>query len=248
MARFSPRRLMLWLAAAVVAVAVLVVGGTFVYIHFIEGPAPAPLSLRSSPAGHGSSASAAATSGTGTGTGTTSAGSVPGRWDVSSGSVVGYRVNEVLFGQNNVAVGRTSKISGDITIAGGSVTGGHFTVQMATVKSDQSERDVQFNGRIMETDRYPAGTLTLTRPIALGSLPADGAIKTYAAAGNLTLHGRTRPVTFRLSAERTAAGIAVSGSIPVKFADYSIENPSFGSMVTTQNHGLLEFLLKFRHA
>jgi len=37
----------------------------------------------------------------------------------------------------------------------------------------------------------------------------------------------------------------MSGSIPVKFADWSIPNPSFGSFVTTQNHGSLEFLLTF---
>jgi hypothetical protein len=30
------------------------------------------------------------------------------------------------------------------------VTAGSFTVQMATIKSDQAERDVQFNGRIMD--------------------------------------------------------------------------------------------------
>ena len=58
------------------------------------------------------------------------------------------------------------------------------------------------------------------------------------------LHGHTRPVTFALQAERTAAGIEVSGSIPIVFADWDIANPSFG-FVTTQNHGLLEFLIKF---
>jgi hypothetical protein len=36
----------------------------------------------------------------------------------------------------------------------------------------------------------------------------------------------------------------VSGSIPVLFADWGIPNPSFAGLVTTQNHGLLEFLLK----
>jgi len=51
-----------------------------------------------------------------------------------------------------------------------------------------------------------------------------------------------------LSAERTTSGIKISGSIPIKFANWSIPNPSFGSFVTTDNHGLLEFLLKFTKA
>jgi len=70
-------------------------------------------------------------------------------------------------------------------------------------------------------------------------------VKVYRATGDLTLHGHTRPVTFSLQAERTSAGIEVSGSIPVIFADWDIPNPSFAGFVTTQNHGLLEFLIKF---
>ena len=44
---------------------------------------------------------------------------------------------------------------------------------------------------------------------------------------------------------RLKGKIEISGSIPVKFADYGIGNPSFGSFVTTEDHGVLEFLLDF---
>jgi len=240
MARAHPRRWQLWLLGAVVVVAALIFGGTFVYIHFIEGTAPAPLSLRGTASATPSTSAAGSTG--------AAAGPVAGQWTVGAGSLVGYRVKEVLFGQDNIAVGRTSHVTGDLTIKGSTVTAGRFTVQMATITSDQSQRDVQFRGRIMDTSAYPTGTLTLTRPIALGTLPADGVIKTYPAAGDLTLHGHTRPVTFTVSAERTSAGIEVSGSIPVLFASWDIPNPSFGSVITTQNHGELEFLLKFRRA
>jgi polyisoprenoid-binding protein YceI len=231
MARLRRGRLRWWLLGGLVVLVAAVAGGTWLYIHVIEGPAPAPLSLKS---GHGSAAPASA--------GTAA---VAGTWRVSSGSIVGYRVNEVLAGQNNVAVGRTSDVTGSLTIRGSSVTAASFSVPMDTIKSDQSQRDAQFNGRIMETSTYPRGTLTLTAPIDLGALPAAGVIRTYHAAADLTLHGHTRKVTFPLTAERTAPGIEVSGSIPILFADWDISNPSFGSFVTTQNHGLLEFLIKF---
>jgi len=42
--------------------------------------------------------------------------------------VAGYRVKEVLLGQNNIAVGRTSHIKGDLTIKGTTVTAAAFTV------------------------------------------------------------------------------------------------------------------------
>ena len=82
--------------------------------------------------------------------------------------MVGYRVNEVLFGQNNVAVGRTNAVTGSITVDGTSVGSASFTAQMADVHSDQSERDGQFDGRIMEVFAVPHGHL---RPHLTTDLP-----------------------------------------------------------------------------
>lgn len=239
MVRVRPRRLALWLIRGTVAVAVLAFGGAFVYIHFISGSAPAPLGLKAGGSAPASTASAPASAAAHTT-------ALSGIWRVASGSVVGYRVKEVLMGQNNIAVGRTHSISGTLTISGTRVTAGQFTVQTATVKSDESERDVQFNGRIMETSTYPTGTLRLTGPISLAPVPAAGVVQAYHATTDLTLHGHTRPLSFALSAERAGAGLEVSGTIPVVFADYDVGNPSFGSFVTTGQSGTLEFLVRFR--
>ncbi len=240
MARLRPGRMIRWIVGAAIVLVLLAVGGAFIYIHFISGPAPAPLSLKSTPAApSGPSATAAATQPA------SRSGPLAGGWRVAAGSIVGYRVSEVLAGQNNVAVGRTSEVTGTMTIKGSTVTAASFTVPMATIHSDESERDAQFNGRIMDTAAYPAATLKLTSPISLAPVPAAGVIRTYHATASLTMHGHTRPVTFPLSAERTSAGIEVSGSIPVLFADWNIANPSFAGFVTTQNHGELEFLVKF---
>jgi polyisoprenoid-binding protein YceI len=221
-------------AAAVVVV--FAVGGPFVYIHFIEGPAPAQLGLSDS-ASPGATAS-------GAGSGQAAAATpLPGTWTVAAGSRAGYRVNEVLLGQDNVAVGRTNSVAGHLTIRRTTVTAGTFTVKMDTIRSDRSRRDAQFDGRIMDVATYPTGTFTLTRSIALAPVPTSGKARTYQATGNLTLHGRTQQVTFGLKAERTATQIRASGSIPITFADWGIPNPSFGSFVTTENHGVMEFLL-----
>ena len=55
-------------------------------------------------------------------------------------------------------------------------------------------------------------------------------------------------MSFPLTAERKGARIEVAGQIPVLFSDYNIQNPSFTGFVTTQDHGLLEFLLVFSKA
>src|ERR1022692_67278 len=244
MARSGRRRLLVWVAAGLAAIVVAVVGGTYLYIHVIEGPAPAPLSLPGKTTSSPASATPGASSSASPSTATTTDSALTGTWQVQSGSQVGYRVNEVLAGQNNIAVGRTSTISGSMTIGGKQVTAATFTVQMATIKSDQSQRDAQFNGRIMDTSVYPTGVLKLTSPITLGTLPGAGVIKSYTATADLTMHGRTRQVTFTLKAERVGASIEVNGSIPILFADWNIANPSFAGFVTTQNHVLLEFLIK----
>lgn len=172
--------------------------------------------------------------------------SVDGTWNVTSGSSAGYRVKETLFGQSTTAVGRTSQVTGSITISGTQVAAGELSVDMTTVSSGQSQRDSQFQGRIMDTATYPTATFTLSQPIQLGSLPSTGTTVTETATGKLTLHGTTKTVTFQLEARRGAT-IAVSGSIPIVFSDYSISNPS-GGPATTGSTGTLEFLLNFSHS
>jgi polyisoprenoid-binding protein YceI len=238
-----------WLIAGIIVVVVLAVGGPFLYIHFFNGSTPAALTLPTA----SSSASTSSSPGGPATASTAASGSLAGTYSVGYGSAVGYRVNEVLVGQSTTAVGRTSSVTGHLTIAGTTATAATFSVPMDTVLSDKSQRNAQFDGRIMDVAQYPIGTFTLTHPIDLAPLPATGVIKSYTATGKLTLHGATRTVTFTLTAERSTAKdggtqIEVAGDIPVLFSDYNIQNPSVGGFVTTQDHGLLEFLLVFSKA
>jgi len=247
-----PRHWLRWLIGAIVVLVVLGVGGPFIYIHFFNGSTPAALSLPTASSSASSSPGGTATGGTGTAN-TEASGSLAGTYSVGSGSVVGYRVNEVLLGQSTTAVGRTTTVTGHLTIVGSTATAAAFSVPMDTVHSDKSERDGQFDGRIMDVSQYPTGTFALTSPIDLAPLPATGVIKSYTATGKLMLHGVTRAVTFTLTAERSTAKdggtqIEVVGDIPVLFSDYNVQNPSVGGFVTTQDHGLLEFLLVFSKA
>jgi polyisoprenoid-binding protein YceI len=239
-----------WVLAGVVAVAVVVVGVPFVYIHFIEGSPPAPLHLAAetptstTTVADGTSSSSSSTP---TGASGTGAVSVDGVWNVTSGSQAGYRIQETLFGQSNTAVGRTSAVTGSMTISGTTVERGSFSVDLTKVTSDQSQRDHQFQGRIMDTASFPTATFTLTRPVRLGSLPSDGVEITETVTGNLTMHGVTRPVTFQVTARRSGSTIQAVGSIPITFADWNISNPS-GGPATTEDHGILEFLINFTHS
>ena len=214
-------------------------GVPFAYIHFFAGGQPAALSLPAA----GSSASAASG-----GTTVSGGGSVVGTWKATTGSQAGYRVSEVLLGQKTTAVGRTSSVAGTMTISGTTLTATTIDVDLRTVKSDKSQRDAQFQGRLMDTATYPTAVFTLTGPVDLAPLPAVGVDRSYTAKGTLSMHGQTHPVVLKLTAERSGAQVEVAGSIQITFATWGIANPSFGSFVTTGNTGTMEYLLVFTHA
>jgi polyisoprenoid-binding protein YceI len=232
------RRKSTYLIGVPVIVILAVVVAPFVYIHFIEGPAPKKFALTKPTAGASTGSTAAS------GRATVS---VDGAWKITAGSQAGYRVKETLFGQSNTAAGRTTSVKGTLTINATTVPAADFTVDLTTVKSDQARRDAQFQGRIMDTATFPTATFKLTKPIALTNVPPNLTPVKATATGDLTLHGKTKSVTFELQAQRNGDKIEVSGSIPVTFTDYGIDNPS-GGPATTEDHGELEFHLFFTRA
>jgi polyisoprenoid-binding protein YceI len=237
-----------WVLGAVVGIAIAIPAGTWVYIHVIQDDPPPPLTLDTAASGQVTTTTGVVSSPT-TLAGPTATPSAPPAagaetWRPTPASILGYRVKEVLFGQSNDAVGRTSGITGSMTINGASVSAVELNVDMKSVKSDNGQRDGQFQGRIMNTTAFPTATFKLTQPLTLSAVPTDNAIVDAKATGTLTMHGVTKPVTFDLKAQRDGADIKVNGSIPIVFADYNIANPSAGP-ATTEDHGVIEFLVVF---
>jgi polyisoprenoid-binding protein YceI len=218
-------------------VVILAVGGPFVYIHLIEGPAPAKLSLPTTATRSGKSTAGAVT------TEGSTRDTPAGTWRVAAGSVAGYRVQEILIGQHSTAVGRTARISGSIMISGSTIVSGTVVVDMASVKSDQSERNAQFDGRIMDVSQYPTATLRLTDPIELGAVSPNGLTHRYRETGSLTMHGVTSRVSFPVEADWTSGSIEALADVPIEFSRWDISNPSVGGFVTTASSGTLEVLL-----
>ena len=234
-----------WLILIPVVALVALVGGPWVYINLIRDDPPARLTLddatTTTTAGDGDvdgTGSTTTTAGVGTSEG------IEGAWSVSTGSQAGYRVKEVLFGQDSEAVGRTTGVTGTMDISGTTVTTTEVVVDMTTVASDEDRRDGQFHGRIMDTATFPTATFTLSEPIDLGSVPADGDVVNHTVTGDLTLRGVTNPVTFELTARRNGATIEANGSIAVDFDDFQIPDAS-GGPASVGRDGELELLLVF---
>lgn len=217
--------------AVIAAVLLVTVVGPFLYFNVIKDDAPERLSLDD-----------IETDGSDTTDG--AADGIEGAWSVTGDSVVGYRIEETLFGQSAEAAGRSEGVTGELTIEGTTVTEASFEVDMTTFESDASQRDGQFEGRIMEVDEFPTATFVLTEPIELGAVPELGEQITTTATGDLTLHGVTREITIDLAARLDGSTFAVDGTTTVTFSDYGIDDPS-GGPASVGDDGELEVLLVF---
>ncbi|MBO1752580.1 YceI family protein [Actinotalea sp. BY-33] len=228
---------------AVLAIAGVVLGGTAIYASIQNDRAPEELALSEQDDaadgadGGGSDEAAAAADET---TPPTEAGDLAGTWTVAEGSQAGYRVDEVLNGQDVTVVGRTEDVEGEVVIDGTDLAAADVTVSMTTITTDSSSRDGQFLS-ILRTAEFPTATFTLTEPVDISAIA--GGSTSVQAEGELTIAGETAPVVVDLEAQTTASGVEVSGTIPVTFADYGVEAPDLG-FVKVEDTGTVEMLLQ----
>lgn len=169
-----------------------------------------------------------------------------GDWTVGASSFAGYRVDEVLNGVNVTVTGRTSDVSGSLAVDKLTLTAATVTVKVATIATDEPNRDDYFRDTALQTDQYPEATFVLSEPVSVQQ-PTAGTAQTVKATGTLTLHGVSKTVTADLQLGLNGDGGQLSGSIPITFADYGVTAPSLG-FVTVEKTGSVEFLLNLQKA
>jgi polyisoprenoid-binding protein YceI len=208
-------------AVALVALAVLAVG-----LAIKLQPVPPPLAL---PAGRAS----------------VPTGPIDGTWEVTAGSVAGFRVRESTLGMANDVVGRTNGVTGAIVVSGGRVTAAALRIDLTTIKVN-GKTQAQF-AKSLDAARHPVATFTLAHPVTAGSALTAGAVVTLTATGRLTMHGASRLETFTISARRDGAVLQMVGSLPVSFSAWGISTPAgYGFLGSLASNGAAEFLVVLR--
>ena len=139
-------------------------------------------------------------------------------------------------------------MTGTLTVAGDGVTAAEIEVDLTTLESDRGQRDNALRTRGLESESFPTATFRLTEPVALPPGMADGDRASAAAAGELTIHGVTKPATIELQAELQADTAVVVGSAPVALADFDIDPPTGLSVLSIDGEGTFEFQLFFTKA
>jgi polyisoprenoid-binding protein YceI len=181
---------------------------------------------------------------------------VDGRWVVVSEepTQAGFRITEKFAGgtANNTAVGRTSTVTGDLIIAGTTVSEGQFVVDMTSIEYSDTPPGFDVGNRKralanvgIETGKFPEASFKLTEPIDFGEVPADNQQIEAEATGELTLHGVTKEITFTVDAKLDGADLTVvsHSPVPVSLGDYEIEPPVVGPVAEVSDDGAFEFLL-----
>ena len=246
----SRSRVIIALGAVALAIGI---GGFIVYDQVLRGDSAAALTLPTASSTTASTAPAASTAaGTSAAPAVSSGGSVAGTWTVAADSVAGYRVREQLANlpAESDAVGRTSQITGSITLAtSGStttLTAAALTVDTTSISSDKSQRDNRLRNEGLQTNQYPTATFTLTKPVEVPAAALAGTASDVTLTGDLTLHGVTKSVEIPAKAQLVNGTIQVAGSISFPLSDYSITAPNIGGfIVSIADTGTLEFLVNF---
>jgi len=168
--------------------------------------------------------------------------------DSASGSYVGFRIDEELSTiGSTTAVGRTPEVTGEITIEGSTLTEATFEADMTAITTNESRRDDRVQSAL-ETSQFPTATFVLTEPVDLGAGAETGQPVSVTAAGELTIHGVTRPVDIALDAQRTGSTVVVVGQLETVFADYGVEAPTAPIVVSVEDRGIIEVQLLFARA
>lgn len=162
------------------------------------------------------------------------------------GNEVRYRVREQLVGVDlpNDAVGATSDVSGGIAFdASGKLVpaSSRFVVNVGTLKSDRDRRDGYVRGRILETSQFPTVELAPTALLGLTlPTPASGS-KTFQVAGNLTVHGVTKPTTWTVDAKFDGGRVTGTAATTFLFSDFGLIQPRVPVVLSVADSIKLEY-------
>jgi polyisoprenoid-binding protein YceI len=162
------------------------------------------------------------------------------------GNAARYLVTEQLADQPfpSDAVGETSDVSGVIVLgADGAVVsdGSRFEVDLRTLQSDSSRRDNFIQGNTLQTSTYPLAEFVPTEAIGLPiPLPTGGEVA-FQLAGDLTLHGVTRPATWDVSARVEGQSLIGTARTSVTFTDFGMTAPRVFVVLSVDETIRLEF-------
>lgn len=167
------------------------------------------------------------------------------RFEDATSSFVGFRIEEELATVGaTTAVGRTPVVDGSFSLSGTTISETIIEADMTGIVTNTSRRDRAVQ-RALDTGAFPTATFTLTAPIDLGSIPAEGESMSALAVGELTIKGVAQPIEIPLEAQLVGDLIVVVGALEITFEDWGVVVPTAPIVASVDDHGILELQLFF---
>jgi polyisoprenoid-binding protein YceI len=167
----------------------------------------------------------------------------------ASGNEARYRVREQLISLDlpNDAVGVSHDITGSLFVTpNGTVVGdsSRIIVNIANLKSDKSRRDDYIKQHTMDTDKYPTVALAPKSFVGLTAKPG-AAPSNFDIQADLTVHGVTRPTTWKVAAHADGSDIVGTATTAFTFKDFELEQPKVPFLLSVEDTIKLEYDFRF---
>lgn len=170
---------------------------------------------------------------------------------ITDGTNASYRVREQLVGVNfpNDAVGSSSAVTGAIVFnKDGSIDSSKskLTFDLRSLKSDQPMRDGFIQSRTLETDQYPTAVF-VPKTISGMPNPLNGQFG-FQLAGDMTIHGTTKPATWQgIATVDTDNGlVAGRATTSFKFETFGMSPPKIFRVMSVNDDIALEVEFRFK--
>lgn len=153
-------------------------------------------------------------------------------WTVSAKSKATVRVREQLVGvslpSDAVLTATGAKGLFDLGADGTFTSGSKITFDLSTLASDQRDRDNFIKQDTLQVRQFPTADFVPTKVTGLTLPLAASGTFTFTLTGNMTIKGKTKEVTFDVSAKRDGGDLTATATANPswKFGDFGMTAPS----------------------
>jgi polyisoprenoid-binding protein YceI len=118
-------------------------------------------------------------------------------------------------------------VEADPLPSGGWDVRSRIVVPAASMRTGNRLRDRTLSEKVLETGRFPEIVFELHRFTGDLSRFRPGETFSVEVAGDLTVHGKTAPVQFPVDVSVFPKSVILTGSFPVHWKSYGLQDPSF---------------------
>lgn len=153
-------------------------------------------------------------------------------WTVNDKSKATIRVREQLVAvslpSDAVLTATGAKGSFALSADGTFASGSKITFDLTTLSSDESGRDNFIKRDTLQVSQFPTAEFVPTKTSGLAAPLATSGTFTFTLTGNMTIKGKTREVTFDVTAKRNGSDLTATATANPswKFGDFGMAAPS----------------------